>query len=419
MICPIGSFRLYLGVLFFFLAAMPGCSDDGGDATNPDTGSQEDTVGVDLDNTPDVITDIALDTAPDIVDTTPPDAGGYALQECPESVINPFQLGEQMFYTCVSIGEILSIQQIRTVKAQTIAPKTLVEIPPPQRLGQVLAVKADQLYYDTLTLDPSGNVTMRTIWRIPVDGGESQEVLSWGPEDSAETKAETYAQSSRILNFKLQPNGNRIAFTLAHINTRMGEGRMYIYDGAEKTYASDGVVTAFEWGTTGNQLAYVLGPTLFISGADGSGAGAVDESVVPTGIPPRYLSDGSLIYTKYSKTLMRFHSGGTSEIDIQFPADIRAMETISGTQLLILAKTLQVVDVETKDVVDLGEPPGFGLRKQITMAPDRSSFVVGYSLDNPFKSFEYRNFSFDKGAGLPLVATEKGAGAVSTTLEWK
>ncbi|NUN16520.1 MAG: hypothetical protein HUU55_23080 [Myxococcales bacterium] len=418
MIRPLGPLRFFLSV-FVVALALSGCSDNGGDEPAEDTNPKEDTGTIDVDNTPDLIADIALDTGPDILDTGAPDAGGYALQECPESVINPFQLGAQMFYTCVSIGEILSIQQIRTVKAQTIAPKTLVEIPPPHRVGQVLAAKGDHLYYDTLTLDPAGNVTMRTIWRIPVDGGESEEVLSWGPEDSAETKAETYAQSSRILNFKLQPNGNRIAFTLAHINTRMGEGRMYIYDGAEKTYASDGVVTAFEWGATGNQLAYVLGPTLFISGADGSGANPVDESVVPTGVPPRYLSDGSVVYTKYSKTLMRFHSGGTTEIDVQFPADIRAMETITGTKLLILAKTLQVVDIETKDVVDLGEPPGFGLRKHITLAPDRTSFVVGYSLDNPFKSFEYRNFSFDNGAGLPLIATEKGAGAVSTTLEWK
>ena len=266
---------------------MWGCGSESQDDPVVDAGAEGDTGVEDIQVFPDV--SLPADVGDEdviAVDVQEEDVVEIAMPNCVEEVINPIQVGERIFYTCVSVGEGEAYQQIRTVKKSAKAIQVAAEVAPPERIGQVLKVSGDWLYFDTLLLD-GGQVVERNIYRVLVEGGEVENVLTWTDDEAGALDQPLFSSSSLVMVFAPQPGDDRLAFMLGDLTTQTGSGHLYIYKDGEQDFVSEGAVSAFGWGFEGTSLVWVAGGKLMLAGVDGSGANQLDPAVFTTGIPPQ------------------------------------------------------------------------------------------------------------------------------------
>jgi hypothetical protein len=354
-----------------------------------------------------------------VPDVQEEDVVEIAMPNCVEEVINPIQVGTRVFYTCVSVGEGAAYQQIRTVKKSAKAIQVAAEVAPPERVGQVLKVSGDFLYFDTLLLD-GGQVTERNIYRVPVDGGEVENVLTWTADDAGALDQPLFSSSSLVMVFAPQPGDDRLAFVLGDLTTQTGSGHLYIYQGGEQAFVSEGAVSAFGWGFGGTSLVWVAGGSLMIAGVDGSGANSVDPAVFTTGIPPQFLNGSTLVYAGTKKTLRTYTIGvGKEEVPVVFADNIQHLSVLDEDRVFILSDEMSVVDLAEGTQTSLGPSESFAIRHPIAISPDRAQALVGGSLDNPFKSFSFRIIDLESGSNLPAITTDTGVGVVTTAVAWQ
>ncbi len=378
--------------------------------------------------------DVALDIVEDVADATTDveeDISEGPSYACPEAVVNPILVGEQVFYSCISTQEGVPYQEIRRLTKGSKTPTTLVSVEGGSRLGQTFQLGGGYLYYDTTLLEGQV-VAARSLWRVEATGGDPELVRELTALDVAAFGDDgVFQDSSKTLNFKLQPGGTRIAFSMANQNTLEGEGQIYVHvDDIEEldVFEAPGEVavsvSSFAWNLLGTQIAFVSGGNLFLGGADLSGAKSVDVAVFKTSAAPAYLSNGEILYAGTKSQLRLFTeasdgSAGKVPLGEPFQEAIEAIHRVSDTQVVVLAGELYWVDIVTEERVNLGPPPGQGLRHPMVVAPDGGGMLVGGSLDNPFRSFEYRWIQFEEESNLPSVGTEMGVGYVSTAVAWQ
>jgi hypothetical protein len=340
---------------------------------------------------------------------------------CTETVLNPIPVGSQVYYTCISVGEDAAYQHIRSVGQGAKAIKVSVEVAPPVRLGQSMGIANDALHYDTLTLDGS-TVSSRDVYRLDAQDAPDH-LLSFALTDlDPEEAAAIYLEPTRIMLFGAQPGGDRIALLLADLETLAGESHLHIFKNGTQDFVSKGIVSSFGWSEIGNQIAWVSGANLTLAGADGSGAQSADGSVMTTGIPPIYMDASTLVYASSKTALRKYTKGvGKEALDLTLPPGvIQAVIRIDEERVVVqVEETLVLVHVPDLSVTPLSTITSQGLRHPLALAPDGSSLLVGGSLDNPFKSFEYRLISIPEGGSLPTIHTEEGVGVVSTGIAWR
>ena len=396
------------------------CGDGGGDGDTPApdaTPAPADISESDADAGAADAEDVA-DPPPDVPEDV---VTGPIQPPCTETVLNPIPVGEEVHYTCISVGEDAAYQHIRSVGEGAKAIKVAVEVAPPVLLGQSMGIANDALHYDTLTLNGT-TVLSRDVHRLN-EAGDSESLLSFALTDlHPEEPTSVYLEPTRVMLFGAQPSGNRVALLLADLETLTGESHLHIFKNGTQDFVSDGIVSSFGWSEIGNQIAWVSGANLILAGADGSGAQSVDPAVMTTGIPPIYMDPATLVYAS-TKTVLRKYTKGVGKVQLDLslpPGDIKALIRLDDAQVVALVDdALMLIHVADESVTPLMNITSQGLRHPIAVAPDGSALLVGGSLDNPFKSFEYRIVSIPEGSSLPAIHTEAGAGVVSTAIAWR
>jgi hypothetical protein len=397
---------------------MPLACGDGGSTPEPDAGSdptdiaEQDAGDADEDVKPEDV------EVPEIVEDV---VKGPIQPPCTEIVLNPIPVGEEVYYTCISVGEDSAFQHIRSVAEGAKAIKVAVEVAPPVLLGQSMGIANDALHYDTLTLNGT-TVDSRDVYRLS-GGDEPEHLLSFALTDlHAEETTSIYLEPTRVMLFRAQPSGDRVALMLADLETLKGESHLHIFKKGTQDFVSEGVVSSFGWSAIGNQIAWVSGANLILAGADGSGTQSVDGAVMTTGIPPVYMDPATLVYAS-SKSVLRKYTKGVGKEVLELtlpPGELKALVRVDAERTLVLVEeTLVLVHVPDQSVSPLTTITSYGPRHPFALAPDGSALLIGGSLDNPFKSFEYRLISIPDGSSLPSIHTEEGVGVVSTAISWR
>jgi hypothetical protein len=351
---------------------------------------------------------------PDTAEPPPP--------ECPEVVEAPLTSGAGLLYSCIAVDESFSLQAIQWLPSGSTEPVAVAHVKSPLRLGTSLKQSDGYAIYDTVRFE--GNAVVgRQVLRAPLEGGgEPELVLDWTPTDASFTTMSTYADSGLSLRTEPSADGSALALLLVDAQSRIGADALYVVaPGGAQKFVSNAPVSVYSWGPEGAQLAWVSEGTLQVANADGSDAVVVDPGVMKTPVAPAFLGETTLLYPRSKATLWRAQLDGTKEeLGEPFPVDISWVGVSGPDSAVVLAgKALWAVDLTTKERTLVGAIEGEGAAFPSSVAPDDSGVLVGYALDNPFRSFRYGFFAFGAEGVSTVLGTEPGAGFVSPSAHWQ